>query len=218
MADALVISGGGPYADAWHDFAATSARLAELVEGLGHRAVVVEDVEAALSRPAADLLVLNIGNPVPPRPPDRLRAVVDGVTGHLAAGGGVLAVHLSIGALPGAPGWSRALGGRWEWGRSWHPDLGTATVDLRPAGHPVVAGATRLVVDDERYCDLVVEDGVTVLGSHREQDREQPMIWTRTTSAGRVLYDGLGHDVRSFDSAGHVELLRRAVRWLLHEL
>ena len=35
--DALVVSGAGPYVDPWHDFAATSARLAAILEGLGHR-------------------------------------------------------------------------------------------------------------------------------------------------------------------------------------
>jgi type 1 glutamine amidotransferase len=32
-----------------------------------------------------------------------------------------------------------------------------------------------------------------------------------------VVYDGLGHDGRSFDSPGHRALLRRAVDWLTHE-
>jgi len=218
MAQVLVVSGGGPYADAWHDFAATSARLAELVEGLGHRAVVVEDVEDALVTPSADLLVVNIGNPGTPRPADRLRTVADGVTGYLGSGGALLALHLSIGSLPEAPAWSRALGGRWQWGRSRHPDLGTATVHLSSGGHPVVSGLADIVVQDERYCDLDVADDVTVLGSHREQGRDQPMIWARATPPGRVVYDGLGHDVRSFDSAGHVAFLRRAVRWLLREI
>ena len=44
------------------------------------------------------------------------------------------------------------------------------------------------MVDDERYFDLDVAD------------------------------DGSGHDVRSFDSAGHVAFLARAVRWLLREI
>ena len=29
-----------------------------------------------------------------------------------------------------------------------------------------------------------------------------PMIWAREHGAGRVVYDGLGHDARSYDSGG----------------
>ena len=40
------------------------------------------------------------------------------------------------------------------------------------------------------------------------------MIWAREHGAGRVVYDGLGHDSRSYDSPAHRDLLRRAVDWL----
>jgi len=209
-----VVSGDGPYADAWHDFAATSARLARVVAGLGHRVTVVGDVEPALTAPDADLLVVNVGNPAVERPADRTLAAADGVRRHLADGGALLAVHISIGALTDAPGWTRSVGGRWVWGRSHHPDIGTATIRLHAGVHPVVEGLHEVVVHDERYCDLEVADDVTVLGDHAEGGRHHPVVWARS-GPGRVVYDGLGHDVRSFDSAGHVALLRRAVRWLL---
>jgi len=66
------------------------------------------------------------------------------------------------------------VGGRWVWGRSWHPDLGTATIRLAGPVHPVVSGLPDVVVDDETYCDLEVADDVTVLGSHRLDGRDQP--------------------------------------------
>jgi type 1 glutamine amidotransferase len=44
------------------------------------------------------------------------------------------------------------------------------------------------------------------------------MVWAKHHGRGRVVYDGLGHDVRSYDSAAHVELVQRSVRWLLGEL
>ena len=59
MPDALIVSGAGPYADAWHDFAATSARLAGIVEDAGGGVTVTEDVEGALADPSdARLLVV----------------------------------------------------------------------------------------------------------------------------------------------------------------
>ena len=41
-----------------------------------------------------------------------------------------------------------------------------------------------------------------------------PMIWAREHGPGRVVYDGLGHDARSYDSADHRALLLRAAAWL----
>ena len=47
MADALVLSSGaGAYADAWHPFAVTSGRVAEIVEDAGYSVEITEDVEA----------------------------------------------------------------------------------------------------------------------------------------------------------------------------
>jgi hypothetical protein len=39
----LLLSGAGRYADEWHDFAATSQRLASILAGLGHD-VEISDV------------------------------------------------------------------------------------------------------------------------------------------------------------------------------
>jgi uncharacterized protein len=43
-------------------------------------------------------------------------------------------------------------------------------------------------------------------------------VWARESRLARVVYDGLGHDTRSYQSPGHVELLQRAVGWLLRAL
>ena len=68
MPDVLLVSGTGPYVDPWHDFAATSARLAAVVEDLGLHVEIATDVEVALAEPSARLLIVNIGNPTQPRP------------------------------------------------------------------------------------------------------------------------------------------------------
>jgi type 1 glutamine amidotransferase len=70
-------------------------------------------------------------------------------------------------------------------------------------------------VIDERYSFLSTEPDITVLGRHVHDQLSHPIVWARDTGAGRVVYDGLGHDTRSHDSPGHVELIRRSVSWLL---
>ena len=44
MADVVLISGSGPYADPWHPFPATSGRIAGIIEDLGYTVKIIEDV------------------------------------------------------------------------------------------------------------------------------------------------------------------------------
>ena len=72
-------------------------------------------------------------------------------------------------------------------------------------------------VEDELYSDLSVEPDNLVLASHRSKSGEVPLVWARTYGPhrARVVYDALGHDTATYDSAGHRELLERCVHWLV---
>jgi uncharacterized protein len=216
MPDALLLSGGGPYADRWHDFAATTARIAALIEDCGYSVAITDDVEAGLRRPGVcRLLVANFGNPIPPRPAWDLESVQAGLEDHLAAGGALLALHATITSMTTMPAWRGILGGFWVRGRSMHPPRGTATIMRTDAEHPITAGLGDFVVVDERYSFLDAEPGLQVLYAHDHDDRRHPLIWAREVSGHRVVYDALGHDTASFDSPGHQALLRSSVHWLL---
>src|SRR5512132_898682 len=79
MTDALVISGSGPYADRWHSFPDTSARIARIIADLGYTVTFSDDVEHTLAYPGpCRLLVVNIGNPSTPRPAEAIDAVRSG--------------------------------------------------------------------------------------------------------------------------------------------
>jgi uncharacterized protein len=217
-AEVLIISGSGGYADEWHDLPATSARVAAIVEGLGHSVRLAGDVEPALADPGhVPLLVLNLGRPAGPRPATTAAAARDGLMAHLAAGGAVLALHSTIIALSVVPELSDIVGGAWIDGRSMHPPRGEATLE-RVSGveHPIAA-RPNLRVLDERYSYLEVEPDCTVLYDHEHDDRRHPVVWTRTIGPGRIVYDALGHDPASYESPDHEDLVRRSVGWLLGE-
>ena len=217
--DALVVSGAGPYVDPWHELPATSARLADIVSGLGYSVDVTEQVEDALAEPHdARLLVVNIGNPADPRPQERMDAAADGLARHLAEGGGLLGMHSSSTSLTGMRQWPSILGGRWVRGISMHPPHGECIVSMTGAQHPITQGLTDFSVVDERYSHLEVRSDVAVLYDHRFEDGIHPLIWAHETGGGRVVYDALGHDVGSYDAPGHVRLVERSVRWLLRQL
>lgn len=215
MPDALVVSGAGPYVDPWHDFAATSARLAAILEGLGHRVDITGEVEDALADPGdVRLLVVNIGNPAEPRPPERMVAAAGGLARHLAGGGGLLGIHCSSTSLTGMREWPGILGGRWVRGRTMHPPQDECVVSTTPAAHRITRGLTDFTVVDERYSYLETTPDVTVLYEHRFEDETHPLVWAREAGPGRVVYDALGHHVGSYDAPGHRVLLERAMEWL----
>ncbi len=219
MPDVLLVSGNGPYADAWHDFSATSARLAGIVENLGLSVDVTEDVERGLAEPGAcRLLVVNIGNPTDPRPPELIDAARGGIEEHLAGGGALLGVHSTATSLTTMPQWPAILGGTWLRGRSMHPPQSEGTIMHSTGHHPITNGLTDFVIFDERYSYLQTRPDVSVLYEHSHNGLRHPLVWARRAGQGRVVYDGLGHDAASYDCAGHVELLRRSVRWLLGDL
>lgn len=216
MTPAVLLSGGGELRDPWHPFAATSRRIASLLEADGVPTTVVDTV-AALAAEAEDaqLLVLNAGSGMELTPhDDALLAIIEA---HLAAGRPLLAMHIAVGLLPGSAAWAHALGGCWVPGVSGHPPLGDARVLL--GGHRLVDGLDEVRVVDERYTGLRIGADSTVFAWHEEGDTRHPVAWARVTGAqgsgARVVCDTLGHDERSYDSESRRALLRAEVRWLL---
>ena len=99
-----------------------------------------------------------------------------------------------------------------------HPEQDLATILVRVGAHPIVRGLVDFTVFDERYSYLHTNPDTTVVCEHQTNGHLHPIVWTRESGLARVVYDGLGHDTRSYESPGHVELLRRAVGWLLRDL
>lgn len=212
-----IVSGSGRYADPWHDFAATSQRLARIAADLGHQVAVDDQVEDSLADlTGVDLVIINIGNPRPNGgESDRIGAARDGLLDHLSGGGSLLAVHSAATSFPGMPEWEQILGGRWVDGTSMHPPISETVVRVRTGAHPIVDDLGDFSVFDERYSHLRIGDGVTPLAEHDHDDLVHPLAWARQYDAGRVVLDTLGHGVESYDSAGRVQLLQREIDWLL---
>jgi type 1 glutamine amidotransferase len=214
MPRSLVLSGGGAYADPWHPFPQTSARLADVLWSLGHQVEVtdfVADRVADLS--GFDLIVVNAaagpaGTPASQeRPRTGLRTALD-------RGVAVLAVHTGVCTLARLPEWEAVTGAVWIPGVSGHPKLGPAHVQTHPDRHPIVAGLPSFDLTDERYVGLRLAPGIVPLASHRHNGRQYPLVWAREVGRSRIVADALGHDVASYQSAAHRQLLTRAVQWL----
>ena len=76
-------------------------------------------------------------------------------------------------------------------------------------------GLHDFVLTNERYSRLRVAPDVSPLATHDLDGEEHPVLWARMHGQSRIVYDALGHDERSYESADHREILRRCVGWLL---
>jgi hypothetical protein len=226
----LLLSGAGRYSDPWHPFSETSARVADALRDAGLDVTVSDDVDGALARLGADtpdLLVLNIGaadGPLAPgveeTPSDAARdaASRDGLIAHLGAGRPLLALHVSSTSLGFVPEWESILGGIWVRGTTMHPDYDRAHIHVETDAHPIVAGIRDFDTDDERYSWMRVDPAVQALAWQEHDGVHHPLLWTHAYGAAPVVYDALGHDAASYDSAEARELVARSARWLLRQL
>lgn len=218
-ARAVVLSGG--YA---HPFAQTSAVVAGLAAEAGLAPEIHESLDEALTAlPGARLLVVNAlwwsmrqDEKYAPHRAAYARTLADGelaaMVQHVAAGGGLLALHTATICWDTQPGWGALMGGGWAWGRSHHPPLGPVAVSLTDAG-AALSGASDFEVVDEAYHALDPAPDCRILAHATAGGTPQPIAWTRAHGQGRVAVDALGHDVRSLQVPGHAMLLRALIAW-----
>lgn len=214
---AVVVSGSGRYADPWHDFPTTSLALAGIVREAGFDTEIDEHVDERLAAVGdVDLLVLNIGDPHDADPADA--ATRAGLLAHLAAGRPLLAAHVSSTSLRFVAEWETILGGVWVRDTTFHPDYGPGRVEIADHDHPITRGLADFDIEDELYTDMRLAADLHTLTLHRHEGAAHPLMWTHRFGEAAVVYDALGHDAASYESATHRELLRRATLWLTGRL
>jgi type 1 glutamine amidotransferase len=218
MPHALVLAGHGRYEDPWHDAAAIAHRVATLLADDGITCEIRGTMPTALDDVDPSLLIVASGRGRPDPSFDGTDDDWGPFHARLAtlvmSGVPVLGLHQASNTFADSPSWNAVLGGRWVEGTSWHPPHGTATFRVVDRSHPITADLPPLTADDEQYLALSVSPDVRALVVADHEGAEHPVVWVAPGPA-RVVYDALGHDVRSYDSPSRVELFRREVRWLL---
>jgi uncharacterized protein len=211
MTRSLILSGGGEYRDPWHPFAATSRRIADLLEAQGHEVEISESVAGSVADLRGwDLVAVNAAA----GPEADTGAAQAGLLAALERGVGVLAVHVGATTLLRLPEWESVTGAAWVSGRSTHPKTGPCRIVTYPGRHPICATVDGFDLTDERYTYLRTAPDIVPLAVHEHDGGLHPLLWARVLGRSRVVTDALGHDERSYDSAAHCELISRAARWL----
>jgi type 1 glutamine amidotransferase len=223
----FLISGG-----IYHEFEASSGLLARAFRDLGLETVVFDDPEAALaalaSPPRCDLLTINAlrftmhqhEKYAPLRAKWAFELSASGraaLEGYVRHGGALLGLHTASICFDGWEEWPRILGASWAWGRSFHAAAGDVEVECTDTADPITSGVPHFEVFDEVYRDLDISaDARPLLRARMRGEREHhPVLWTHRYGAGRVVYNALGHGPESVGEATHLDILRRAARWLI---
>lgn len=219
MARILVLSGANRYSDAWHDFDGTSAAVAQILTDKGHQVQVRRSEPSALDGlDDVDLLVVNTGGGDPEEGwdyiPEWTRAHGRILDFH-ESGRPILGLHTASNTFCDWELWPEILGGRWVLGQSGHPERSYAVFEPMPEAldHPVTRGIDQVVCYDERYSNLDISPLATPLLFHETGEEFHVVAWTMGND---VVYDGLGHSERSYESPSRRLLLGNEVSWLLN--
>jgi type 1 glutamine amidotransferase len=221
---ALILSGGVA-----HDFATTTASLAELLGGQGFDCTVLpcpNDLSDLGDAPV-DLLCLNCVWWTCDQTPDwreqwhfELSAAArQAFLSLLHAGTGVLALHAATICFDDWPVFPEVLGAHWDWGVSGHAPFQEHRVRIEKANpHPVTAGLADFTVADELYTDPVTVRGIRPLFTGEWDGRRHPLAWAHAYDRARVFYNGLGHGPEAFAHPVNRLVLQRAAQWCYRAL
>lgn len=222
MAENLILTGG-----IFHPFEEASAALAETLEEVGVHSTITQDVEQGLKTlERYDLLtvyalrwrMIQHEKYVPYRDEWQFSLSRDGqeaIRSFVERGGGLLGLHTASICFDDWPEWGSILGGAWDWGRSFHPELGPIEIKVNANVHPITTGIDDFTIKDEIYHYLALEPDVKALLTAEAEDGPQTLFWARNFGQGRVVYDSLAHDADSVRHASHQRILKRAALWAI---
>lgn len=141
--------------------------------------------------------------------------LITALTGHVASGGGVMALHTGCICFDDWRGWQELLGGGWVWGQSYHAPGLEAVQVAKFAAHPATDGVSPFTVIDEHYRDLALGPDAIVLAQGRTAAGiDHPVAWTREAGfAGRSFTLTTGHDLTSLTEPAQARLIRQGALW-----
>jgi putative membrane-bound dehydrogenase-like protein len=121
------------------------------------------------------------------------------------SGRGLVALHCASACFPDSPEWTRLVGARFE------RHGGEVFTDRVVApDHPLLTGWQSFTTWDETYVHRDHQPaGRTVLTVRQDE----PWTWVRNEGKGRVFYTAWGHDSRTWNQPGFVDLVARGLRW-----
>ena len=112
-------------------------------------------------------------------------------------------------------GWSKLLGGKWDWDKSYHPPI--ENVEVSPLkNHSLSKNIKNFQTNDEVYHNLKIEKNSQPFLSARSNTTKEDHIigWTCEYKKGKTVYNALGHDSESLKNPYMIDIIEKSLEWL----
>jgi type 1 glutamine amidotransferase len=141
-------------------------------------------------------------------------------------GGGFCPLHNSSHISLSSKNYRDVMGGAYV----GHPPLRPFQVHATANAHPITAGMTPFMVNDEqhyvaydrdpKYVIMESEnlDGLTYETDGKKLGTKSPAGWAYDYGKGRVVFTAVGHTVHAMWNPQYLEVQKRSVRWLLKQI
>jgi putative membrane-bound dehydrogenase-like protein len=133
---------------------------------------------------------------------------------YVAQGGGFIPVHCASFCFRNSAAFVDLVGAQFQ-----KHGAETFTTEVVAPEHPLMSGFTGFTSWDETYIHtrhndrnrIVLE--VRKMGGQAPGQTAEPWTWIRTQGKGRVFYTAWGHDARTWEHPGFINLMQRGIRW-----
>ena len=140
----------------------------------------------------------------------------------VSAGNGFYALHNSSHISLGSKNYREVMGGAYI----GHPPLRPFRVSATGGAHPITQGVKPFMVNDEQhYVEYDKDRKHVILESenvdglvYEELGAKSVAGWAYDFGQGRVVFTAVGHTIHAMWIPEHIELQKRAVRWLLKQI
>ena len=216
----LIITG-----DHGHDWKATTAYFKEFLPKGGINVDATETPTKDLTPDNLkkyDVLLLNYKDTPKGGPDTRWSdANKQAFLGAVRGGKGLVVYHHASSALLEWLEFDRCIAGGWR-GQGYHGPKHQFTVTIRNTEHPITKGLPSTFVHevDELYQNSVMyPENVVLATAYSDPNKpegtglDEPMVWVKRYSRGRVFVNAMGHDVEAMKGTAFQTLMIRGIEW-----
>ncbi|TDH19993.1 dehydrogenase [Segetibacter sp. 3557_3] len=132
--------------------------------------------------------------------------------GFVRGGKGFIPLHSASYCFRNSPEVVEMIGGQF----ANHKTDSFPAVVVKP-DHPVMKGINAFTTWDETYVHTKISKNIEVLSERVEGDHHEPYTWVRPFGDGRVFYTAYGHNEKTFNNPGFLNLVKNGILWAVGE-
>ncbi len=142
------------------------------------------------------------------RAPEQEQALLD----FVSEGNAFIPIHCASFCFKESPEYVNLVGGQFK---SHGTDTFTATIVDKV--HPITQGLEEFSTWDETYVHHKLADDITVLMERVEGNHREPWTWVKKYGKGKVFYTAYGHDERTWNNPGFLDLIKNGIVWAVND-